>query len=107
MPHVLSDVLVQLKASNERADTDAVADEIREALEDVPGIAALFTTPLGMRIDEGLGGTPAELSIRVACASPLAARSCRSSGKDSATTGSRYFRRSHSGRRSPRSPHCR
>jgi heavy metal efflux system protein len=25
----------------------------------------LFTTPLGMRIDEGLGGTPADLSIRV------------------------------------------
>jgi cobalt-zinc-cadmium resistance protein CzcA len=65
MPHVLSDVLVQLKPPQERRDTDAVADEIREALEDVPGVAALFTTPLGMRIDEGLGGTPAELSIRV------------------------------------------
>ena len=65
MPHVLSDVLVQLKPANERGETDAVADEIREALEEVPGIAALFTTPLGMRIDEGLGGTPAELSIRV------------------------------------------
>jgi cobalt-zinc-cadmium resistance protein CzcA len=65
MPHVLSDVLVQLKPASERGNTDAVADAIREALEDVPGIAALFTTPLGMRIDEGLGGTPAELSIRV------------------------------------------
>jgi heavy metal efflux system protein len=65
MPHVLSDVLVQLKPPDERGTTDAVADEIREALEEVPGLAALFTTPLGMRIDEGLGGTPAELSIRV------------------------------------------
>jgi cobalt-zinc-cadmium resistance protein CzcA len=65
MPHVLSDVLVQLKPPNERGTTDVVADEIREALEEVPGLAALFTTPLGMRIDEGLGGTPAELSIRV------------------------------------------
>ena len=65
MPHVLSDVLVQLKPRQEREDTDAIADEIRERLEDVPGVAALFTTPLGMRIDEGLGGTPAELSIRV------------------------------------------
>lgn len=65
MPHVLSDVLVQLKPATERRSTDAVADEIREALEEVPGLAALFTTPLGMRIDEGLGGTPAELSIRV------------------------------------------
>lgn len=65
MPHVISDVLVQLKPPAEREDTDTVADGIREALEDVPGVAALFTTPLGMRIDEGLGGTPAELSIRV------------------------------------------
>jgi cobalt-zinc-cadmium resistance protein CzcA len=65
MPHVLSDVLVQLKPRGERADTDAVAGQIRTRLEDVPGVGILFTTPLGMRIDEGLGGTPAELSIRV------------------------------------------
>jgi cobalt-zinc-cadmium resistance protein CzcA len=65
MPHVLSDVLVQLKPREERGETEEVADEIREALEEVPGVAVLFTTPLGMRIDEGLGGTPAELSIRV------------------------------------------
>ena len=25
----------------------------------------LFTTPLGMRIDEGLGGTPADISVRI------------------------------------------
>jgi cobalt-zinc-cadmium resistance protein CzcA len=31
----------------------------------MPGIAVLFTTPLGMRIDEGLGGTPADLSVRI------------------------------------------
>jgi cobalt-zinc-cadmium resistance protein CzcA len=65
MPHVLSDVLVQLKPPGERPSTDAMIDEIRTRLEEVPGVAALFTTPLGMRIDEGLGGTPAELSIRV------------------------------------------
>jgi heavy metal efflux system protein len=65
MPHVISDVLVQLKPAAERGDTETVAEGIRERLEDVPGVAALFTTPLGMRIDEGLGGTPAELSIRV------------------------------------------
>jgi cobalt-zinc-cadmium resistance protein CzcA len=31
----------------------------------VPGVSTLFTTPLGMRIDEGLGGTPADLSVRI------------------------------------------
>lgn len=65
MPHVVSDVLVQLTPHDQRAATDVVAEEIRERLEEVPGLAALFTTPLGMRIDEGLGGTPAELSVRV------------------------------------------
>ncbi len=39
--------------------------EMREALENVPGVSVLFTTPLGMRIDEGLGGTPADLSVRI------------------------------------------
>ena len=29
-----------------------------------PASRVLFTTPLGMRIDEGLGGTPADLSVR-------------------------------------------
>ena len=38
---------------------------MRERLEELPGIAVLFTTPLGMRIDEGLGGTPADLSVRI------------------------------------------
>ena len=38
---------------------------MRERLEHLPGIAVLFTTPLGMRIDEGLGGTPADISVRI------------------------------------------
>ena len=28
-------------------------------------MAVLFTTPLGMRIDEGLGGTPADIAVRI------------------------------------------
>jgi cobalt-zinc-cadmium resistance protein CzcA len=38
---------------------------MRAKLEKVPGVSVLFTTPLGMRIDEGLGGTPADLSVRI------------------------------------------
>jgi cobalt-zinc-cadmium resistance protein CzcA len=38
---------------------------MRERVEKVPGVSTLFTTPLGMRIDEGLGGTPADLSVRI------------------------------------------
>src|SRR6185295_5403513 len=38
---------------------------MRDKLEKVPAVSVLFTTPLGMRIDEGLGGTPADLSVRI------------------------------------------
>jgi cobalt-zinc-cadmium resistance protein CzcA len=64
MPHVLSDVLVVLK-KDRSASLESLEGEMREALEAVPGVSVLFTTPLGMRIDEGLGGTPADLSVRV------------------------------------------
>jgi cobalt-zinc-cadmium resistance protein CzcA len=64
MPHVISDVLVVLKPERS-SDLEELEREMREALESVPGVTVLFTTPLGMRIDEGLGGTPADLSVRI------------------------------------------
>ena len=64
MPHVVSDVLVVLKDTRS-ASLATLESDMREALESVPGVSILFTTPLGMRIDEGLGGTPADLSVRI------------------------------------------
>ncbi|HSF41794.1 MAG TPA: efflux RND transporter permease subunit [Thermoanaerobaculia bacterium] len=64
MPHVISDVLVVLKPERTRPLEELEA-EMRERLEKVPGVAVLFTTPLGMRIDEGLGGTPADVQVRI------------------------------------------
>jgi cobalt-zinc-cadmium resistance protein CzcA len=64
MPHTLSDVLVVLKRERTRSLDDLEA-AMREKLEKVPGVSVLFTTPLGMRIDEGLGGTPADISVRI------------------------------------------
>lgn len=64
MPHTLSDVLVTLKADRTR-ELAAIEDDMRARLQHLPGISVLFTTPLGMRIDEGLGGTPADISVRV------------------------------------------
>lgn len=64
MPHTISDVLVVLKADRTRP-LEAIEADMRERLEPLPGVAVLFTTPLGMRIDEGLGGTPADLSVRI------------------------------------------
>ncbi|HWN41865.1 MAG TPA: efflux RND transporter permease subunit [Thermoanaerobaculia bacterium] len=64
MPHVISDVLVVLKPERSRP-LEELEEEMREKLEKVPGVAVLFTTPLGMRIDEGLGGTPADIQVRI------------------------------------------
>ena len=64
MPHTVSDVLVVLKPERARA-LEEIESDMRERLENLPGIGVLFTTPLGMRIDEGLGGTPADLSVRI------------------------------------------
>jgi cobalt-zinc-cadmium resistance protein CzcA len=64
MPHTVSDLLVVLRQDRSRP-LDALRERMRARLADVPGVSFLFTTPLGMRIDEGLGGTPADLSVRV------------------------------------------
>jgi cobalt-zinc-cadmium resistance protein CzcA len=64
MPHTVSDVLVVLKTSRSR-ELGTIEEDMRERLEGTPGISLLFTTPLGMRIDEGLGGTPADVSVRI------------------------------------------
>src|SRR3954471_2420919 len=64
MPHTLSDVLVVLKPGRSGPLED-LEERMRERLAKVPGVAVLFTTPLGMRIDEGLGGTPADLQVRI------------------------------------------
>ena len=64
MPHTTSDVLVVLKGDRRRG-LDEIEDVMRDRLKAVPGVTVLFTTPLGMRIDEGLGGTPADISVRI------------------------------------------
>jgi cobalt-zinc-cadmium resistance protein CzcA len=64
MPHVLSDVLVVLRPRRSRPLEELEA-EMRVRLEKVPGVSVLFTTPLGMRIDEGLGGSPADIQVRI------------------------------------------
>ena len=65
MPHTVSDVLVVLKPDRTREPRDELEAEMREPLEGCPASPSSFTTPLGMRIDEGLGGTPADLSVRI------------------------------------------
>jgi cobalt-zinc-cadmium resistance protein CzcA len=63
MPHTISDVLVVLKEGGR--DREELEAAMRAAVAKVPGVSVLFTTPIGMRIDEGLGGTPADLAVRI------------------------------------------
>jgi len=64
MSHTVSDVLVLLRPNRKRS-SDEIEQDMRLKLESVPGASLLFTTPLGMRIDEGLGGSPADISVRI------------------------------------------
>lgn len=64
MAHTYSDVLVVLDRDGARSG-EALIDAMRAKTTRVPGVSVLFTTPLMMRIDEGLGGTPADVAVRV------------------------------------------
>jgi cobalt-zinc-cadmium resistance protein CzcA len=64
MLHTQSDILVALKPERRRS-AEQLEQVMREKVTSVPGASALITTPLLMRIDEGLGGTPADLYVRI------------------------------------------
>jgi len=60
MPHTLSDVLAILERG---ADARRVTHEVEERIEHLP-FAVELTTPMQMRIAEGIGGTPADLQLK-------------------------------------------
>jgi cobalt-zinc-cadmium resistance protein CzcA len=61
MPHYVSDVLIVLAPGYQGADLE---DRLAEELEELP-FAAELTTPMGMRIAEGIGGTPADVQVEL------------------------------------------
>jgi len=72
MPTYLSDVLIVLE---EGADPGAVEREVARIAERMP-FAVEITTPMNMRISEGIGGTPADIQVEL-FAADLAALSAR------------------------------
>ena len=60
MPHTISDVLVVLEA---RADPRS-QKEVAELAEEMP-FPVEMTTPMQMRIAEGIGGTPADIQVKL------------------------------------------
>jgi cobalt-zinc-cadmium resistance protein CzcA len=60
MPHSISDVLVVLDGSRPSAAVERDAAELAEALP----FPVELTTPMQMRIAEGIGGTPADIQVK-------------------------------------------
>ncbi|MBI1753755.1 MAG: efflux RND transporter permease subunit [Acidobacteria bacterium] len=61
MPHTISDVLVVLDGTRR---TPLMQKEVAERMEDLPFPVEL-TTPMQMRIAEGIGGTPADIQVKL------------------------------------------
>lgn len=61
MPHTISDVLVVLDGTKR---TPEVQKEVAEIAEELPYPVEL-TTPMQMRISEGIGGTPADIQVKL------------------------------------------
>jgi cobalt-zinc-cadmium resistance protein CzcA len=72
MPHSISDILVVLEPGT---DSEALGVEIEELGEAAP-FGVEVTTPMGMRIAEGIGGSPADIEVELYAADlePLRAR---------------------------------
>jgi heavy metal efflux system protein len=64
MPHTMSDVLVILRPQRARPLEDIVRD-VRARLTAAPGLSGVIGTPLTERIDEAVGGTPADLVVSI------------------------------------------
>lgn len=66
LPVNSSELLVNLKPRNRLTKpTEEVLADVREQVEQIPGVAAAFTQPLQMKMDEGLEGTPAPLQVKI------------------------------------------
>lgn len=61
MPHYLSDILIVLQPGVSAHDVEAGIEEVAERMP----FGVEITTPMGMRIAEGIGGTPADLQVKL------------------------------------------
>lgn len=61
-----TDLFVTLKPSNEwRGERDFVVEEMRKALDGMPGVEPTFTQPIEMRVAEMLTGARGDLAVKI------------------------------------------
>jgi len=66
LPVNSGEIIVNLKPKNELTKPmREILAEVRGEVEQIPGVAAAFTQPLQMKIDESLEGTPAPLQVKL------------------------------------------
>ncbi|MCL5103782.1 MAG: efflux RND transporter permease subunit [Armatimonadetes bacterium] len=66
LPVNSGEIIVNLKPRNQLTkSTEEILAEVREQVEHIPGVAAAFTQPLQLKIDESLEGTPAPLQVKL------------------------------------------
>ena len=87
MPHTVSDVLVVLKPEREPLARGARGRDARGAREGARASRSCSRRRSGMRIDEGLGGTPADLSVRDLRAGPRRARAAGGRARSDVMSG--------------------
>jgi len=66
LPVNSGEIIVNLKPRAELAKpAEEVLAEVRDEVEHIPGVAAVFTQPLQLKIDESLEGTPSPLQVKI------------------------------------------
>ncbi|MHB9107048.1 MAG: efflux RND transporter permease subunit [Armatimonadota bacterium] len=66
LPVNATELIVNLKPRGELTKgSGQILAEVREEIERIPGVAAAFTQPLQMKIDESMEGTPAPLQVKL------------------------------------------
>lgn len=66
MPVNLTELAVNLKPKGKLSkSSEQLLADVRAQIQQVPGVAAAFSQPLQMKVDEGLQGTPAALQVKL------------------------------------------
>ena len=66
LPVNSGEIIVNLKPKEQRSKpTEDILADVRDEVEQIPGVAAAFTQPLQLKLDESLEGTPAPLQVKL------------------------------------------
>lgn len=66
LPVNSGEIIVNFKPRGQRAaPMDGILQQVRDEVEEIPGLAVAFTQPLQLKIDESMEGTPSPLQVKL------------------------------------------